>query len=427
MVYSSTSGRSESDFGSDERPRPTPRLRGLVLWLAGLATGMTALFLLGRGPLATPPFFEPDQLGHWLHQVGTASAAAALLRVVALAVGAWLCATTALSVVFRAVGWARAGAVCEILSPPVVRRLTLAALGLSVTVAASTSIGRLTPGASPPSLGPGAQPPAVMASVGTAGRPDSRATSPTPEQGAVTPTWPGEAGVARGASAGLPLAATGAVTHRTAEPGPTSPDLPPPPLLVGLDNPPRVAPAGQTAGLPQDNRRGKAAIRGRGTAQADRSSPAAIGSAETRLSPPTRPPLSGRLFERHPGGDRHPGREERAEDLLPRGPSRSAAEQGGAARLRPQTPVESEAEPVVSRLPAAVRGYWVVRPGDDLWSIAEATLESAGLAPTPQEVAAYVGRLEEANRSRFLRPQDPDLIFAGQVLQLPKIATDATS
>lgn len=421
VVYPSTPARTESGFGSNERARPTPRLRGLLLWLAGLATGMTALVLLGRGPLATPPFLEPGQLGHWLHQVGIASAAAALLRIVALAVGAWLGATTVASVVFRAVGWARAGAFCEILSPPVVRRLTVTALGLGMTVAASTSIGRLTPGASSPSLGPGAPPPAVVASVAMAGRSDSRAASPTPERGAVRAAWPGEAGVARAESSGPPRVAIRGVTHRTVETGPASPDLPPPPLLVGLDNPARLAPTHRATGLVQANERGRTQARRRGGAQPDRSSPssAPVRSTKARLLPPERPPVPGRLFARPPAG------EESGEDRLPRDLTRSAADHAGASRPHPEFEVKSEFEPVVSRLPAAIRGYWVVRPGDDLWSIAEATLESAGRPPTPQEVAAYVGQLEEANRQRFLRPNDPNLIFAGQVLQLPKIATDA--
>jgi len=419
VVYPSTSDRARSGFDSDERASPAPRLRGLVLWLAGLTTGMTALLLLGRGPLATPPFLEPDLLGHWLHQVGTASAVAALLRVVALAVGAWLGATTVASLVFRAVGWARAGAVCEILSPPVVRRLTLAALGLGVTVAASTSVARLAPGASPSSLGRGTPPQAVVASVAMASPSDGRATRPTPERRAVTATWPRGARVGRSASDRPSREATGGVAHRAEEPGPTSPDLPPPPVLVGLDGPPRVAPADRTARLPEDTQRGRAPTERKGGMQPDRSSPTSIRSADTRLPPPERRPVPSRLFETPLGGG------ENGEDLLPRDPSRSAADHAG--RPQPKSEVESQFEPVVSRLPAADRGYWVVRPGDDLWTIAEATLESAGLRPTPRDVAAYVGRLEEANRPRFLRPNDPNLIFAGQVLLLPKISTDATS
>jgi nucleoid-associated protein YgaU len=61
----------------------------------------------------------------------------------------------------------------------------------------------------------------------------------------------------------------------------------------------------------------------------------------------------------------------------------------------------------------------VVRPGDNLWSIAESALAAAGPSPTPGEIVPYWRRLVDANRSRLARPDDPDLLFTGQVLVLP--------
>lgn len=61
----------------------------------------------------------------------------------------------------------------------------------------------------------------------------------------------------------------------------------------------------------------------------------------------------------------------------------------------------------------------VVEPGDHLWLIAERTLaERLGRAPTDGEVAPYWRQLVDANRGR-LRSGDPDLIFAGERIDLP--------
>jgi len=63
---------------------------------------------------------------------------------------------------------------------------------------------------------------------------------------------------------------------------------------------------------------------------------------------------------------------------------------------------------------------WTVAPGDHLWSIAERVLErELGRAPSEAEVVPYWHALIDANRAVFADPQNPDLIFAGQVLTLP--------
>jgi len=63
---------------------------------------------------------------------------------------------------------------------------------------------------------------------------------------------------------------------------------------------------------------------------------------------------------------------------------------------------------------------WVVRRGDNLWSVAEANLARTwGRRPTDSEVDRYWLRLIEANRSRLADLGNPDLIFAGQVFELP--------
>jgi nucleoid-associated protein YgaU len=57
-----------------------------------------------------------------------------------------------------------------------------------------------------------------------------------------------------------------------------------------------------------------------------------------------------------------------------------------------------------------------------LWSIAAKTLAGAwGRTPSDDEVDRYWTALVAANRSRLANSEDPDLIFPGQVFQLPPI------
>jgi hypothetical protein len=64
---------------------------------------------------------------------------------------------------------------------------------------------------------------------------------------------------------------------------------------------------------------------------------------------------------------------------------------------------------------------WTVAPGDHLWSIAERSLAAtAGRAPAEEEVVPYWRALVEANRHVLADPDNPDLLFAGQVLSLPQ-------
>jgi hypothetical protein len=61
----------------------------------------------------------------------------------------------------------------------------------------------------------------------------------------------------------------------------------------------------------------------------------------------------------------------------------------------------------------------VVRPGDDLWRLAAARLQTAlGRTATASEIGPYWVEVVDANRAR-LRSGDPDLIFPGEELWLP--------
>jgi hypothetical protein len=61
-----------------------------------------------------------------------------------------------------------------------------------------------------------------------------------------------------------------------------------------------------------------------------------------------------------------------------------------------------------------------VEHGDNLWSIAEAVVTAYdGGEPDQRTIAAYWLRLIERNRANLADPDDPDLLFCGQWLDLP--------
>jgi nucleoid-associated protein YgaU len=77
--------------------------------------------------------------------------------------------------------------------------------------------------------------------------------------------------------------------------------------------------------------------------------------------------------------------------------------------------------PLLTAPPAqAAPATWVIRPGDNLWSVAEATLVRAwGRVPSDAEVDDYWTGLIAINRGRLAHSDDPDLVFPGQVFELP--------
>lgn len=65
---------------------------------------------------------------------------------------------------------------------------------------------------------------------------------------------------------------------------------------------------------------------------------------------------------------------------------------------------------------------WTIEPGQHLWSVAERVLEEhLGRPPTDAETDPYWRTLVEVNRPRLADPLHPDLVFPGQVLELPPI------
>ena len=63
---------------------------------------------------------------------------------------------------------------------------------------------------------------------------------------------------------------------------------------------------------------------------------------------------------------------------------------------------------------------WTVKRGDDLWSISESVLTGRlGYRPDDRQVASLWLRVVEANRANLPDPANPNLIFAGEVVDVP--------
>lgn len=68
---------------------------------------------------------------------------------------------------------------------------------------------------------------------------------------------------------------------------------------------------------------------------------------------------------------------------------------------------------------------WTVEPGDHMWKIAEQTLvEAWDRGVSDNEIAPYWQSVIEANEDNLLPPEDPDLIYPGQILDVPPVGPD---
>ena len=60
----------------------------------------------------------------------------------------------------------------------------------------------------------------------------------------------------------------------------------------------------------------------------------------------------------------------------------------------------------------------LVQPGDSLWKISEDHVRSTEIEPSPRRIATYWAHVVAINRGR-LRSGNPDLIYPGEVIELP--------
>jgi hypothetical protein len=115
-----------------------------------------------------------------------------------------------------------------------------------------------------------------------------------------------------------------------------------------------------------------------------------------------------------------------ATTTLPTPPAAASAGAGPPATVtmhllgpaEPAPPGPAEVAPAGTAPSPADR--WTVQPGQCFWTIAESVLARAwGRPPTDAEIVPYWRRLVAANGSNLAHPGDPDLIFPGQVFQIP--------
>ncbi len=98
----------------------------------------------------------------------------------------------------------------------------------------------------------------------------------------------------------------------------------------------------------------------------------------------------------------------------PAGPSGEVAPATTAAPRAAARPVA-----IAPAAPFALTA-WTARPGENLWLIASHHLrKDRGSSPTDAEIDRYVGKLVAHNLGRLADPRNPDLIYPGQVFELP--------
>jgi len=347
---------------------------GAVLWLAGAA-------LPGPGTLDQPG------LERWL-QDDPAVAAFALVRLVGLALTAWVALSTAASLLVHGTRLRRHGAVRRLvdrLCLPAVRRLVHGAIGAGLSIAA------LVPGAA--TAAPLGAPAAATADA------DGFIAPPATVDPALAASTPGGIAVLVALAPSAPhdpttARSTGAVAGSTTAPPDESAvlrSLAPP---VGTATPP-ASPVGPSTT----------------TTRADpaRPGPEAPPSPSTTVDAPAAAPAPPTTAPSPPIVAERAALVALDAPLVVPAPA-------------PATPAASAAAAAAATVEPQQDATWVVARGDHLWHVSETTLaRHLGIPPDDDAVAAYVRLLVVANRDRFVVPDDPDLVFAGQELRLPPI------
>jgi hypothetical protein len=117
----------------------------LVAWCAFLVVVIAAFTALGSGALAAPPLTDPAAWADWAGRRDPFIAAAALLRVLVLALAWYLVGVTTIGIVARLTRAARLVRVADALTVPLVRRLLQGALGVGLATAVVANAGGPVP------------------------------------------------------------------------------------------------------------------------------------------------------------------------------------------------------------------------------------------------------------------------------------------
>lgn len=106
-------------------------------------------------------------------------------------------------------------------------------------------------------------------------------------------------------------------------------------------------------------------------------------------------------------------------DAAPHAPTDPFDDSPAAGDTGPPTAGDTAAvAPVPGRDPAAT---WTIQPGDHLWAVANRTLRAHGLDASNRATADYLNTLIGLNQAVFAVPGEPDLVYCGQVFELPAL------
>jgi hypothetical protein len=339
----------------------------LAAWSCFLALTLRLLHGAAFARLSIP-LGSLDELAGWADQTSPTVMALAVVRLVALVAAWYLTGATILAVVADVAGWRRLAAVVAALSPSLVRRLASRSAGVGLAAGALLAV---TPMPQRVIASPASASSSSASSVGASPatgptNPAHRSVPPDPPS-AMTPPAPGPADPA------TPTGSTGSKATRTRLPGAADMAI----EIGGIPPPTTTAPPAPPA------------------AGADPAQPS--HATMTRLPGPT-----------------VPGSGATATMIQIAWSSGTAVDSTGPhsppAPTRTPTPTDSR-DPVEP---------WTVAPGDSFWSIAEEILtDIAGHEPTEQAIRHYWVQLIETNRRRLADPANPDLLFPGQLLDLP--------
>jgi hypothetical protein len=117
------------------------RFAPIVAWVVGLVALLAVMAALGHGALAPPDLRHPASWGEWASGRTAAEAAVAVLRLVVLALAAYLLVVTVLAVALRLGRAGRLVTVADVFTLPFVRSLVQAGLGIGLAGAAVAAVG----------------------------------------------------------------------------------------------------------------------------------------------------------------------------------------------------------------------------------------------------------------------------------------------
>src|SRR3954452_23786691 len=104
----------------------------MLLWIGGLLAVGALMLAVGRGTLAGPHLTAPSTWADWAAARPAPDAAMAALRLVVLALDAYLVGATLIAVGLRIVHADRAISVADLLTVPAVLRVVQAGLGVGL-------------------------------------------------------------------------------------------------------------------------------------------------------------------------------------------------------------------------------------------------------------------------------------------------------